>query len=251
MTAKMAAGKVEAFLAALAETGNASLAAKQAGLSRSWVTKARWVDAALDAQVRAARAEAAGRLAACEANRPPEAWAMRKGAALVVTRRGQIARAPGRRRWTRHKEEHFLLALRKTRNLGVAAQAVGMSIASLEKHMARWPAFRERVSRALRISAPRLAMLLIAYDGGAEPPEMPDLAWPAGMDAGTLIRTLRRNKPLLGRLSAEADAQAAAEAAAAEQACEDAGGEATAGAGTGPDGADACRPRCTRRPLPL
>jgi hypothetical protein len=216
MTAKMAAAKVEAFLAALAETGNASLSAKQAGLSRSWVTKARWVDATLDARVRAARAAAAARLGAARGNRPAEGWRMRGGVSLVVTRRGQIARAPGRRRWTREKEEHFLLALQKTRNLKVAAPAVGMSIASLEKHMRRWPAFRERVARALRISAPHLAMLLID-DGAADPPEMPDLTWPAGMDAGALIRTLRRNKPLLDRLTEEADAGAetAAEAPAA------------------------------------
>jgi hypothetical protein len=84
MTAKMAAAKVEAFLAALAETGNASLSAKQAGLSRSWVTKARWVDAGLDARVREARAAAAARLGAARGNRPAEGWRMRGGVAAAV-----------------------------------------------------------------------------------------------------------------------------------------------------------------------
>src|SRR3954464_6909925 len=109
MTAKMAAAKGGACLAALAATGNAALSAKQAGLSRSWVTKARWGDAGLDARVKAARAEAAGRLGGARGSRRAEGWRMRGGVSLVVTRRGQIARAPGRRRWTKEKEEHFLL----------------------------------------------------------------------------------------------------------------------------------------------
>jgi len=198
MTAKMSAAKVEAFLAALAVTGNASLAATQAGLSRSWVTKARRIDPALEARVRAARAAAAARLSACEANRPPEAWRMRRGVELVVTRRGQVARAPGARRWTKRMEERFLLALRETRNLSVAAPAVGMSIASLEKHRARWPAFDRRVRAALRLSAGALAMRLVVPPEEPEDWEEPQPAgWALGMTAREMINTLRRNKAVL------------------------------------------------------
>jgi hypothetical protein len=200
MTARVAAAKVEAFLAALAETGNASLAATQAGLSRSWVNKARGADAGLDARVRAARAAAAGRLARCEGNRPPEEWRMRRGVELVVTRRGQIARAPGARRWTKRMEERFLFAVRETRNLRLAAPAVGMSLASLEKHRRRWSAFDRRVRAALRLSAGGLAMRLVvpadAPEEALEP--MPaGFGWPWGMSVATAINTLRRNPDVI------------------------------------------------------
>lgn len=196
MTAKMAAAKVEAFLAALAETGNATLAAAQAGLSRSWVNKARAVDAGLDARVRAARAAAAARLGALEANRPAEAWRTRGGVELVVTRRGQVARAPGARRWTKRMEERFLVAIRQTRNLEIAAPAVGMSVASLEKHRRRWPAFDRRVRAALRLSAGALAMRLVVEmeEEGADAAAPALLGWPDGMTVEAAINTLRRHK---------------------------------------------------------
>jgi len=218
VTAKMAERKVNAFLAALAETGNASLAAKQAGLSRSWVNKARRVDAPLDARVRAARAEAAARLGAYEENRPVEAWRTRRGVGLVVTRRGQIARAPGARRWTRRTEERFLLAIRETRNLEIAAPAVGMSVASLEKHRKRWPAFDRRVREALRLSAGALAMRLVVpadeEEAAAEVPEPALFAWPAWMTVKAAIDTLRRHKAEINP-PADMAAQEAAEAAQA------------------------------------
>jgi hypothetical protein len=211
MTAKMSAARKEAFLAALAETGNASLSARQAGLSRSWVNKARAVDADLDARVAAARQAAAARLGACEGNRPPEAWRMRGGVELVLTKAGQVARAPGERRWTKRTEERFLRALGETRNLSIAAPAVGMSVASLEKHRAKWPAFDRRVRTALLLSARTLAMRLIEEDGGEwETDDAWD--WPTGMSVADVINSVLRHKQAIG--SDTYPARAAASAAA-------------------------------------
>ena len=121
---------------------------------------------------------------------------MRRGVELVVTRRGQIARAPGARRWTKRMEERFLFAIRETRNLRLAAPAVGMSLASLEKHRRRWPAFDRRVRAALRLSAGELAMrLVVPVDEPEEALEpMPaGFGWHPGMSVATAINTLRRN----------------------------------------------------------
>lgn len=209
MTARMSAARKEAFLAALAETGNATLAAEQAGLSRSWAGKARLTDAGFDARVRAARAAAEARLGALDGNRPPEGWRVRAAVELVVTRGGgrrgaQVARAAGDRRWGKRTEERFLTALGQTRNLRFSAGAAGMSVASLEKHMRKWPAFTRRVRAVLRISAARLAMLLITpredeVEAALEAAGLRAIgvegAWvPEEMSMAEMLRTARRNK---------------------------------------------------------
>jgi hypothetical protein len=126
---------------------------------------------------------------------------MRRGVELVVTRRGQIARAPGARRWTQRKEERFLVELGKTRNFELAAPAVGMSIASLERHRRRWPAFERRVQAALRLSAGPLALTLIEREIGGGLDEARLLLPPrTGLSVAELIRTLRRNKWLLDEM---------------------------------------------------
>jgi hypothetical protein len=169
-------------------------------LSHAKPRRRRRADADFDKAVTAARAAAATRLGGAAGNRPPEAWRMRGGVELVVTRRGQIARAPGERRWTKRTEERFLVALRKTRNLSVAAPAAGMSIASLEKHRARWPAFDRRVRAALRLSYGPVAMRLIEGErlAGEAPDEVGGWAWQTmEMPLETLLRTARRNKGLI------------------------------------------------------
>jgi hypothetical protein len=195
VTAKMSEAKRRAFLKALKQTGNATLAAEQAGMSRSWVSMARRGDAGFDAACRAARAAAAERLGARANNRPPRGWGQRGGADLALCGRGsqrvQVVRAWGRR-WTPRAEARFLGLLPATCNLGIAAGQAGMTVSSLEAHLRRWPDFRRRVEAALATGRVRLEAALKAE---AERPFDPcDLPEPAGPlpTIDELIRVARR-----------------------------------------------------------
>ncbi|HLL30893.1 MAG TPA: hypothetical protein VK403_07850 [Allosphingosinicella sp.] len=89
MTARMSEAKRRAFLRAYAQSGNVTLAAEEAGLSRSWVSLARRGDASFDSDCRAAKAASAERLGGGGCNRPPGAWKRRGGVDLVVQRAGR------------------------------------------------------------------------------------------------------------------------------------------------------------------
>jgi hypothetical protein len=64
MTAKISARHRQAFVEALAETGNYTLAAAQVRVSRDWAVKLKRRDAAFDAACREAREKARVRLGA-------------------------------------------------------------------------------------------------------------------------------------------------------------------------------------------
>jgi hypothetical protein len=168
MTAKIGEAKRRAFLKAYARSGNLTLSAEEAGVSRSWVSLTRRSDPAFDAQCRAAKAASAERLAASGCNRPPAAWKRRGGIELVVQRSGrrapQVVRSPGSC-WTPRSEGRFLGMLRQCNNLRLACQWAGLTLSSYEAHWRRWPDFRRRVSEARAFAGAYLDALCEAERG--------------------------------------------------------------------------------------
>lgn len=164
MSAKMSAARREAFLAALAETGNQTLAAERAKVSRSWVSLHRASDAAFRAELEAAIATAKARLGAADAVRPHAGWRTLAGEELVVRgsngRRAQIARARVRQ-WTRATEARFLSTLAASCNVKAACETVGLSQESAYTHRKRWPAFAARWQEALEIGYDRIHGALV------------------------------------------------------------------------------------------
>jgi hypothetical protein len=155
VTAKVSGAKRRAFLKAYRQSGNSTLAAERAGVSRSWVSLARRGDRAFDLECRAAKAASAERLGASGRNRPPGAWRNASGVDLVVQRAGR--RAPQvvrslRARWTARAEDRFLGELRRCNNIALACGRAGMTVSSYEAHRRRWPDFRRRIEEARRFA---------------------------------------------------------------------------------------------------
>jgi hypothetical protein len=109
---KISTSQEIAYLRALAETGNASLAAAHAGVSRDWAYKRRRADARFDALCREMAALARARLAV-QQRRP---------------------RAGG---WNPEREQRFLAALAMTCDVPLAASSAGMTAPSAYRHRAR------------------------------------------------------------------------------------------------------------------
>ena len=84
MTAKIDKGRQVAFLRALSETGNLTLSAERAGVSRSWPRLQRKADAGFDADYLAALAKAGRRLDRQEDNRAAQGWREAGDAELIV-----------------------------------------------------------------------------------------------------------------------------------------------------------------------
>lgn len=95
MSAKTSKARTEAFFTALAETGNQTISAERARVSRSWVTLHRSTNPVFRARMEAAIAEARGRLSSAAAVKPSGKWAHIDGEKLVV--RGSGGRGDGRR----------------------------------------------------------------------------------------------------------------------------------------------------------
>lgn len=199
MSAKTSEAKREAFLRAFAETGNQTLAAEQAGVSRWTVRNLRRADAEFDARWRAAKAASAGRLASGGCNRPPE-WRSSGGIDLIVRRAGkrppQVVRSL-RSRWTPRAEDRFLNRLGRCNNARLACAQAGMTLSSYEAHWRRWPDFRRRVKRARALARARIeAMERERLERPAELPwpdeDLPD--WPPGMTVADRINLARRAK---------------------------------------------------------
>jgi hypothetical protein len=114
-----------AYLRTLAETGNATLAAEVAGVSKSWAYKKRGVDPQFDGWSRLAVAVARARLPV-RVNRD---------------------RAGG---WTARTEQHFLAVLSATRRLVLAAAAVGKRPGSAYNRRRRRSGFAADCARVAR-----------------------------------------------------------------------------------------------------
>jgi hypothetical protein len=148
MTAKTCKARTEAFFSALAETGNQTISAERARVSRGWVSLHRSTDPAFRARMEAAITDARARLSSAVAVKPSGKWATIDGERLVV--RGSGGRGGGRRvqlsrarlkQWTVAEEKRFLAVLSATCNVRLACKEVGLSIASAYGHRSRWYEF--------------------------------------------------------------------------------------------------------------
>lgn len=180
MTAAHSPARRAAFLRALAETGNRTIAAERARVSPSWVTLHRKRDPAfaraMGEAVVTARAALAGRGDA----RPPRGWGSLDGAQLVVRgtvgRRVQVARA-GPRELTPRLEARLLGVLAATCNVKAACAEIGMTAAAVYAHIKRRPRFAERWAEALDIGYAVLEAGLVEsacslFEGDATAPEV-------------------------------------------------------------------------------
>jgi hypothetical protein len=204
VTAKISAARKRAFLRAIARSGNLTLAAEQAGVSKSWAVKARLADPGFALDCRAAKAsfdrlrmsgEGPG---ARGSNRPPKGWRQSGGKELRVCGRGsqrvQIVRA-SEGQWTPRAEARFLGALTRTNNLEMACDQAGMTLSSYEAHSRRWPDFRRRVREARAFASERLEAALEA--DSALPLDLDfeavdDLPLPGIAEALAIVRRHRR-----------------------------------------------------------
>lgn len=182
MTRKTSPARIAAFFRALEETGNQTIAAEAARVSRSWMSLHRATDPDFRARMEAAIAAAKARLRAQATGLwPPAKWRAQAGEELVVrgTRgeRTQIARAR-LKQWTPRTEARFLAALAACCNVAAACRAAGMSQAAAYQHYRRWPDFAARWDAALEEGYVRLEMALFenagrAFEAVDYPPDMP------------------------------------------------------------------------------
>lgn len=198
MAAKMCGKRRAAFLAALAATGNRTLAAERAKVSRSWVRLHRSTDPAFRAEMEAAVAASARRLGGASGVGPDGAWRAQVGEELAV--RGcngrwlQVARAR-LRQWTPRVEARFLRSLAASCNVKRACADVGLSPQSAYDHRNRWPAFAERWDVAIEEGYDRIATAIVASAGAMlGDADMEPEAAIGPMTFGDAIRTLGLNR---------------------------------------------------------
>jgi hypothetical protein len=202
MSKKFSVSRKRAFLSNLAQTGNQTLSAERAKVSRSWVCLHRSSDADFDAACREAIAEAKERLRQApdqvrgdaKGRKPPEAWTYHEGEELVVNgskgRRVQVRRAK-LSPWTARVEDRFLSALAATCNVKLACREVGLWPPSAYAHRKRWPDFARRWDQAMAIGAVELECRLHEtirhfFDRDLPEPEAPV----HGITVGDAIRLL-------------------------------------------------------------
>jgi len=130
------------YLRTLAETGNATISAAQAGVSRAWAYKRREADARFDALCR----EMAARFRETRpASEPPHPTLSPRGRGDKRVRVNRD-RAGG---WTAATEARFLAALVATGDVPLAASSVGKAAASAYTRRQVRPAFARAWAEAL------------------------------------------------------------------------------------------------------
>jgi hypothetical protein len=158
------AGRKRAILQALERTGNLTLSAEKARVSRNWLERHRKLDAGFDASCRAAVAAAAAGLADADGTAPGGGLRTLDGAELVV--RG----APGRRMqirraridgWSPSVEKRFLDTLASTCNVKAACAEIEMTVASAYHHRKLWPAFARAWDEAVEVGYRHLESELV------------------------------------------------------------------------------------------
>lgn len=176
MSARTTPARRAAFLRALGETGNQTLAAERAKVSRAWVQLHRSSDPGFRADAAAAVAAAKARLRAAEGVGPDRGWRAQAGEELAVRgsngRRCQIARAR-LKQWTPRVEKRFLEVLAGCCNVRRACAAVGLSVQSAYGHRRRWADFAERWDVALAMGYDRLEYSMVAHAGRTFDPDEP------------------------------------------------------------------------------
>ncbi|MEO7240986.1 MAG: hypothetical protein ABIW16_06255 [Sphingomicrobium sp.] len=185
MSRKFSAARKRAFLSYLAQSGNQTLSAERAAVSRSWVRLHRAQDAGFDAACREALRQAQDRLStsphpaqpAAESpspaagrgsSRPASGWRFFDGAELVMRGSGgrggghrvQIARARAGQ-WTARVEARFLTALTATCNVQASCAVVGKSFSSAYGHALRWPEFAAQWAAAVTIGYGQIETALL------------------------------------------------------------------------------------------
>lgn len=157
-----------AFLAALAQTGNARLAARTLGVHRAAYTKRRAKDPAFAAAWDAALAAAQARLAKGQSLVTVPTSTRTRGGEPVLVRlksgRLQLRLAPPGR-MTRAGEAAFLRALSASANVRLSAAAAGFAHSTFYGRARRDRAFAREKRLALEMGYTRLeATLLAAFD---------------------------------------------------------------------------------------
>jgi hypothetical protein len=227
MSAKTSARRRDAFLTALAQTGNQTLSAERAKVSRSWVTFHRSTEPGFDAACRAAIDAARDALRAAAGDdpstgagravsgcKPATGLTYLDGIELVVRGTGgaalgprpggglrvQVARARTRQ-WSPRAEERFLTALTATCNVKAACAEVGLSPASAYNHRLRWPRFAERWKAAVEIGYCQLEFALIEAGCNLLSGEgVPEVAPLTGMTFSQAIHLLQMHKHAVRQL---------------------------------------------------
>ena len=163
MAAKTSESRRRAFLAAVRETGNQTLAAERAKVSRAWVQLRRTDDPEFRAELEAAIAAAKVRLDSGGSLSPGRRWTSQDGEELTVRgsngRWTQVARARVRQ-WTPRVEARFLAVLAQTCNVKEACRVVGLTQASAYAHRRRWRDFSDRWNSAIAFGYDSLAIAL-------------------------------------------------------------------------------------------
>ena len=164
MTKKTSEKRTEAFFTALAETGNQTISAERARVSRSWMTLHRSTDPAFKARMEAAIVAARERLSRAGAVTTAGKWANINGEKLVLRgsrgRRVQVSRAR-LKQWTAGEEKRFLAVLSATCNVKLACGEVGLSPQSAHGHRNRWPDFAARWDAAVEEGYDALELALL------------------------------------------------------------------------------------------
>ena len=206
MTAKTSIARTNAFFAALSETGNQTISAERACVSRRWVSQHRQNDPAFRARmedcIAAARRRLSGAGGVASAAVVGAKWGVIDGEELVLRgsngRRAQVSRARVGQ-ITPRVEARFLSVLRRTCNVKMACVAVGISAAAAYKHRDRWAEFGRAWDVAIQDGHCALEMALLENgiraldphtDALAEEPALPML--PISADDAIRILGQRR-----------------------------------------------------------
>lgn len=224
MTAKISPRHRQAFLEALAETGNYTLAASQVRVSKDWAFRLRRRDAGFDAACREARERARVRLAKSDLSTwvgtngsPPHPPPLRgsslsregrgAGSGELVIERGngrvvQLKRSAGKR-WTWETERRFLALLAGSCNVRLAAAEMGVCVHTAYKRRRSDPGFARAWDQAIEIGRDELEASIHEnlnhfFDREMPEPEVPmrDISV---MDAIMLMRLYERRERERGK----------------------------------------------------
>ena len=219
MTQKFSASRKRAFLTYLGQSGNQTLSAERARVSRSWVCLHRNSDPGFDAACREAMAVARAMLRDDVATLPPLApppngrgsgpadprWRWHEGVELVVSgtgggpstssgrtgRRVQIRRANAGG-WTPRVEQRFLAVLAGSCNVKAACREVEMWPPAAYNHRKRFPGFARAWDQAVEIGMSELESRINENINHFFDREMPEPAAPIdNITIGDAIRVAR------------------------------------------------------------
>ena len=202
MSRKFTAARRNAFLRALEQTGNQTLSAERAKVSRSWVCLHRRNDPEFDVACREAIAVAKMMLSDDGSREPVEQrWRYHEGVELVVggtkRRRTQVRRAKASQ-WTPRVEQRFLAVLAGTANVKLACREVGLWPPSAYSHRKRFPGFARAWDQAIEIGMLELESQTHENIGHYFDRELPEPAMPMRdvcvMDAIRLMRLYEKRE---------------------------------------------------------